>query len=618
MYDSLVFVYLLLTLRENRRMLGGSFPQPDAAYDEDAPSVYSRAGSSVTQRAASGYPEDSAVVMNSSEVYQQRLLSGGNMVPIDTSMSPESEDANSTFLGSTTSINSFLDHLPGSRSASRGRRMYRVLYRLLTCVVLLFLPFYIGVVLAMFSWERKKRRLPLFINDKDWMVLAYIGVMMQLSLLCMLANVLPGARDVFHTTLKSPSDYYGPFAIYPISSIFFCLVAVAYAVLDKKSQRKRRLEVSLRRRTRLIVIYTQMTESIKIRSERIVPAAFALSLVLILVCRFCNEAQSRCLNSDAKSNQLWDPLYYTEPFFFASIGFQFAQYSCLLAFTALAVMMYMQHYRLVHMFTFPDRTSGGSVAAAAGGARKQPGSPQSPANAKTRLLGSPRGKTFDSPNTSGPARTYGWHDLSHPEGISMYHILYHHIVGSMNNHPVIRSICTPAFAICILLFFGSVAVVVVDNLYQRNGIADFTFVFFTFMVIGATVVVAFIALTVQLDKTISLQSRIIAKAQHDVQLQVDAARLEPSSSPLVGHTMKMLEAKVNALQALDVFVRHADSTPKLIGMSLNTIRWTTIFSMLLCINAFFIVLYRLYCFSEAPRVITRTQTQTLRWWLDDE
>lgn len=550
---------------------------------------------------------------------------------------------NDSFAGagsSYASIDSFLfgptpkfRAAPGeSRTANDIRRWC---WRIPRVTAVALLPLYIGSVMSMFALDRRRRELPLFINENDWMVLLMIGIANQLSLLSVIVNsIVPDALDTFKD-MHSPSDYYAPFVLYPISSIFFSVVAIAYAVLDKKAQRKNRVEVSMRRRSKLQTIYAHLTNCVEYRSEFLIPVVLFLSALFTVSCRFCTHTSGvECVGA----NQFWDPYHLSKVVFYSAALLQFWMYVCLCGFSALAIGMFWQHQKLVNVFTFPEEYGARAPKASttpSGGSNTGGGSPPT---SHTRLLGGGAGGTSSSSASGGGKRKRGgfvkeidWHDLSNPEGIANYTVLYQQVIGSMNGHPVITSICTPAFACSVVVFIVSLAVVVIDNMYQGHGFADYTFLFMSLSTISATVISLFIGLTVQLDKTISMQSRIIAKVQNDVQQVIDARRKKWVSSAVGGGKrddtttvvmvdndtgldggralpMKLLEAKVNALQALDVYVRIADSTPKLIGMSLNTIRWTTILALLMFMNFFFILLYRIYCFDEPAGDHTRTPT----------
>jgi hypothetical protein len=506
------------------------------------------------------------------------------------------------------------------------------------------LPLYIGCVMSMFALDRRRRAQPLFVNEKDWMMLLMIGIANQLSLLPVVVNlIVPDALETFKE-LHSPSDYYAPFVLYPISSIFFSVVAIAYAILDKKAQRKNRVEVSMRRRSKLQTIYAHLTNCVEFRSEGLIPVVLIASAVFTMSCRFCTRTSGvECTGA----NQFWDPFHLSKVVFYSAALLQFCMYVCLCGLSALAIGMFWQHQKLVNVFTFPEKYGARAPKAAnvlfPGGSPKADGAPPT---SHTRLLGgAPSSQPRDASGKRGKrgfVKEIDWHDLSNPEGIANYTVLYQHIIGSMNGHPVMTSICTPAFACSVVIFIVSLGVVVIDNMYQGHGFADYTFIFMSLTTIAGTVISLFIGLTVQLDKTISMQSRIIAKVQNDVQQLIDARRKKWVSAATLQHSagesrggggdtvvmidndamggleggralpMKLLEAKVNALQALDVYVRIADSTPKLIGMSLNTIRWTTILALLMFINFFFILLYRIYCFDDPAPHRTRSHTLTMQ------
>jgi len=94
------------------------------------------------------------------------------------------------------------------------------------------------------------------------------------------------------------------------------------------------------------------------------------------------------------------------------------------------------------------------------------------------------------------------------------------------------------------------------------------------------------------QRVVEHQSRVLAKVQTDVQHQLDERGFSRKGDMLA---VKMRVSKINVLQALDLYIRLAESKPKLLGLSLETIRWLTVIMGLVFLNAAFFMLYFKRC-----------------------
>jgi hypothetical protein len=117
----------------------------------------------------------------------------------------------------------------------------------------------------------------------------------------------------------------------------------------------------------------------------------------------------------------------------------------------------------------------------------------------------------------------------------------------------------------------------------------------TFLGIHAGVVlIGYMFVVVQLQKTIERQHRRTGQTQNDVQMFVDAAAAEGDDEELV----QRLKAKVRVLQTLDRYLVAADPRPRFLGFSLETFRWVLIDASLLVINLCFLLLYIFFCYTN--------------------
>lgn len=212
-----------------------------------------------------------------------------------------------------------------------------------------------------------------------------------------------------------------------------------------------------------------------------------------------------------------------------------------------------------------------------------------------------------------------WHDLSKPEGITAYLVIYEQLLVDANEQPFVASLCAPTFVSCAVLMIGCGGVLIIDQLIEDHQLQNFQVVLLALLILSGAGFVMFIYLTVALDATVAMQSKIIGKVQNDVQVQVDELKSwllsgAEAAQPFrcIDSTVRRLEAKVNALKSLDTVIRQSDATPAVIGMSLESFRWTAVIVLLILFNCFFVMLYIFECLAmDYRRTKTRTVTPTL-------
>ena len=484
--------------------------------------------------------------------------------------------ANSS-VGAATGIHSFFDEslLRQSRRANTSlpRRICRTLVLGLKLFLLLLLPIYIGAVMVLFALDRRAKKVPLFLNERDWVVVVSIGALLQLSFLSVMVHSVPEVRDTLVDRLKMDQDYLGPFFVYPVTSLYMCIIAVVFLFHDWRQAKKEKREVGKRQRMQIQAIVQRLSDAVKFRPEFIVVISLVVSALAVMATRFCGITRN-CPDGN-NGNQLWEAHFMSEPLMYLLVFFEFAQFYIVTAVLVSSCSLYWQNLQLVRVFVSPQKLDD---------YRHRSGSLLGPAARRRKK------------KKQNKATVKNWNDFSRPESLAVWYELYQVIVAGMNQHPAVVAVCAPTF---LLTFFISVAgsvTVVVDNVYQRHGIASFTTILIALIILSLVTVCTFLYLTVQLDYTVTLQSQRICDVQNQLQGQIELLRSGQAPVEMASSVSTYtLEAKVHALKALDVFMRHCDANPKLIGLSLASIRWTIIMLLLAFVNAFFVLLFMIYC-----------------------
>lgn len=405
-----------------------------------------------------------------------------------------------------------------------------------------------------------------------------------------MVNSVPEVHHTLVDELQLKQDYLGPFLVYPVTSLYMCVIAIVFLFHDWRQAKQERREVGKRQRNQIHAIVQRLSDAVKFRPEFIVVVSVIVSTIAVVATRFCAVTR----NCPDGGNQLWLSHFMSQPLMYLVVFFEFSQFYILTAVLVSSCSLYWQNLQLVRVFVSPQKLEDYRQRSAS-------------------LLGPAARRRKKKKQSSKNATVKNWNDFSRPESLAVWYELYQVIVARMNQHPAVVAVCAPTF---LLTFFVSVAgsvAVVVDNVYQRHGIASFTTILIAVVVLSLITVCTFLYLTVQLDYTVTLQSQRICQVQNQLQGQIELMRSGQAPAEMSTISIDTLEAKVNALKSLDVFMRHCDANPKLIGLSLASIRWTIIMLLLAFVNAFFVLLFMIYCedtynAKHLRRSITRTPT----------
>ena len=127
-----------------------------------------------------------------------------------------------------------------------------------------------------------------------------------------------------------------------------------------------------------------------------------------------------------------------------------------------------------------------------------------------------------------------------------------------------------------------------DNVANDKDVAEFTSGCIFAAIFSFVCAMGFIVITVRMQKLVEYQALVVSKVQSDVQHQVDEH--DAMQMMLSTGNAKATTAKIRALQALGLYIRLAESKPKIMGMSLETVRWSTIVLGMFFLNAGFFIL----------------------------
>jgi hypothetical protein len=551
----------------------------------------------------------------------------------------------------------FLDELDEAASSAMYKEMamarraiiYRAVKR--SAVAILCTPF-VGTLLIGVGLQERKHRI-VTMNPSDWQVLCWIGFCAQASLFAPLTNLIStDAREVLVNQLHAEADFLGPFIVFGATSVYFAATVVGYIAYSTKQR------ISSYERPRDAVIHSarkqqrnkgnDLLESIEriklqIQEDTTLPTWIVLFLstatgfaqmISLRVCRWSELSN----NDPGICNQ--DILTMTAPGF-NNIYYHIATSFWLLTFTALtgtiylALMWYYQQLQHIEKFTY--FTKGGNRASKG----KSGASPNSPTSSSAHAAGSasyfggdggygsvspggspalsPRG-SFSSPNSTVASPTSSRikakqmeiaKDLFSPKHLSLWISVWKELLRDLRERPTMQAMTLTTVISCILCGSTTIIYVLFDNIYEGSAVAEFTAGCIAVFVFCCSALGGFLIITVRLQYVVDYQVRGISETQTNVQRQLEAdmhhvgkqmeSERKYSTSMNVGMReadalrFKMLRAKVNVLQALDTVLRTSESKPKLLGMSLETIRWGIIIVGLVVMNVAFFVLYRTKC-----------------------
>lgn len=183
-------------------------------------------------------------------------------------------------------------------------------------------------------------------------------------------------------------------------------------------------------------------------------------------------------------------------------------------------------------------------------------------------------------------------DLSSPESISIWTFTWQQFILDIKRKPLTVATTTSTFLALAVTILGCTCYIAILNLNAKgSAVAEFTTPLAAVMAFAGFCMGVFVYVTVQVSNAVELHTKTIAQLQNDTQVRVN-----DEGEAYAGRQRQLLLAKVRVLQSLDVYLRHSDSRPKLVGMSVESLRWTVIVIGLIVLNACFFGLYYSWCY----------------------
>lgn len=467
------------------------------------------------------------------------------------------------------------------------------------------------------------------------------------------------ARNVLVDKLHTEADFLGPFVVFGAMSLYLTSTVIGYIAYSTKQRiasyerprdavvymARKQQPASARRRGDLLEsierIKLQIQEDTTLPTWVVIIISCCVGFCQMLTLRVCRWSELSNIDPTICDADIWT---FTAPGF-GSVYYHIASSFWLLTFTALtatiflALMLYYQQLRHIERFTY--FTKGRRAAAQGGGVRAADAggawSPESPTSARRdRTSGdafgsgnfsdsyygtSPTGSPITSPLGS-PSNRKGAsmrlkkkqlevaNDLFSPKNLSLWVSVWKELLRDLRERPSMQAMTLSTVISCIMCGGTTITYVLFDNIYEGSAVAEFTGGCISVFIFCCSALGGFLFITVRLQYVVDYQVKGISETQTNVQRQLDAEmrqvgeqmefqKMDLSGRGAIGETdalrFKMLRAKVNVLQALDTVLRTSESKPKLLGMSLETIRWSIIMIGLAVMNVAFFVLYRTKC-----------------------
>lgn len=537
-----------------------------------------------------------------------------------------------------------------------------------SALVLALLPFvgtvYIGVALR----ERHRRRILSNPSDWMvllWIgVCAQLSIFAPL-----LNAVSSDASRVLSEELHTTADYLGPFIVFPATSLYLAATAIAFLAFTAKQRiqvyerpkdflalspptlscRSSRLfpsgrsslaippdapahaskasRVTRRRHRELLeniqLIKYQIQEDTVLPTWIVIFMSLAVGFVEMLSLRVCawsgwtdfGPPGATC-GSHVLTFQVpgFNTLYYH-----VATSFWLVTFSALSGLIFLALATYYQQLRQIERFTYISKGGHSQASASgAGGGGAAPSSPTSGMGAHTQ--------TPDAAAVRLAKKLDRTKDLFSPKNLSIWISVWKELLRDLRSRPVMQAVSLTSVISCIVSGVVTVTYVIFDNLFQGSAVAEFTSGCISVFIVCCMALGGFLYITVRLQYVVDFQIASISQTQTYVQRQLEVEisrhheRVDAGSGAARGNRFegenrgttldedarhKMLKAKVNVLQALDTVLRTSESKPKLLGLSLETIRWSVIIIGLIVMNVAFFVLYRTRCSGDKDPVSTR-------------
>ena len=487
-------------------------------------------------------------------------------------------------------------------------------------------------MLFYFAINGKRNGLYVKSGRGDCFVIAFVGAMFQLALAVPLVFIALNHAAEHHliAVLDSSADYYAPLVVYPISIFYFTLMTIVFLVYEDKQRHRVRgnqrakqrgydtiakpssvskrsntasrhpissssalvlardddrdqqqhssstidvrsvaesrdesTRTLLRRQEEIAeaarrddeeeeaVVIRELSESTVFNVTFIVPLGLIAGAVQTAILRVCRwNGSEPCTDNNTFSFGI--ALYRNDAYYRLATVFWFFQWSSLVISCLYAVCISYQELRQLEEFTYIDEN-------------------------KSRMLG----KIVA--------------DLLRPRKLHAWVNIFHRVVEDQKLQALSQAVMGPTAFCVIFTAITAATYVVMDNVANDKDVAEFTSGCIFAAIFSFVCAVGFIVITVRMQKLVEYQALVVSKVQSDVQHQVD------ENDTLQGVTLstggsKATTAKIRALQALGLYIRLAESKPKIMGMSLETVRWSTIVLGMFFLNAGFFILYVKRCY----------------------
>jgi hypothetical protein len=508
---------------------------------------------------------------------------------------------------------------------------------------------FIGSILFYFAITGRVNRMHVRPGRGDSLVIAFVGLMFQLALAVPLVFVAlnDDAKHHLVTILDSSADYYAPLVVYAISDFYFVLISLVFLVYEERQRRTMELQLRGNRRgydtipanassahirvdesqpatsiatlsvpnssnrSRLTlsgaplsalskehmmdsssamrigaarsprlsqqqqqqqmslmqqhgnarkppnedeedeaVVIRELSDSTVFNVAFIIPVGLVLGALQTAVLRVCSwNGSAPCKDS---TFSFGIELYRADVYYRLATVFWLAIWSVLVISCCYGVCISFQELRQLEEFTYIDST-------------------------KSRML----------------SKLVA--DLLQPRKLHAWVNIFHRVLEAQKGQALSQAVMGPTAFCVIFTTIGAATYVVMDNVANDQDVAEFTSGCIFAAIFAFCCSACFIVITVRMQKLVEFQALVISKVQSDVQHQVD--EYEGLTNGISSGGAKATMAKIRALQALGLYIRLAESKPKIMGMSLETVRWATIFLGLFFLNAGFFILYVKNCYS---------------------
>lgn len=453
---------------------------------------------------------------------------------------------------------SSLPKVPAKESFAPTRGDSKPLFAAKVAAVALLFPC-IGTFLAYFAFIHRND--PTFLlNRGDWRVMYVVGVALQLAVACPLALLIDNdeARSSL-LSLPTHGDYYGPLVMYPLVCLFFVVLTMVYyglRISGAFAARERLIEdeqkhLRMNKTNFMINLKAELREKTEVRSELLVIVSTAIALAQVLFMRSCllinSTTEGFC---DSGQSMLFSSVRYRNSVYvWIATVFWFLLFFVVDLIVLLAVLAYYQELRQVELFTMTTRGNDGGF----------------------------------SQQHSAIMR-----DLYDPRNLAAWAALWEMLVKEVKHNPVTESLRSTTFLANVISFLASLLYIGITNVNSERGVAEFTNGCISVAAISLFGWVSFIYITAKLQNAIQSHETTISKVANDCQCAQMMSRHDSVEA-------KQLRSKVLVLQTLDLYNRAAARYPKLLGLSLETLRWSIIIFGLATLDFFFLFLFVVDC-----------------------